>query len=123
MRSQNIWKKNDDKFYSPATAKTGDIITFKTDVRQIAKEFNGEQKTMVEVTIEVNGKEKIYTINRTSFKAMEEAFGDSANWIGKSASVFVAPTPKGDRKMILLDPIVDLEKSHIKKEHQEEVPF
>ena len=109
MRQNDVWKqKSGGKFYNAKVAKTGDVITFTSDARKVEKEFDGDLKTLVEFDIELRGEPKVYTINKTSFKAMEEAFGDTKNWIGKQASVFVAPTPKGDNKMIMLDPQVEI---------------
>lgn len=111
MRSDSIWIPKGDsgnsKFYNAKTAKTGDTIVFKSDARTKEAVFDGVKKTLCEFDIEVKGKKMIYTINKTSFNAMEEAFGDTKNWVGKKASVFVAPTPKGDNKMILLDAVIE----------------
>lgn len=55
--------------------------------------------------VTVDGVDYQYRMNASSRRQMFEAFGDDTkDWIGKKAKIMVLPTPKGDTKMIILDP-------------------
>lgn len=100
----------DSQWYGSKNAKSGDIIKIVSEAKWVEKEFDGEKFDKLSCEIEVNGSKKIYDMNNSARVALEEAFGeDTAKWIGHKARVMLAPTPKGDSKMILLEALFDLE--------------
>ena len=102
----------DSKWYGGKNAKTGDIIKILTEAKWIEKEFDGDKYQKLSCDIEVNGMRKTYDMNKSAQTSLEEAFGDDTKeWIGHKARVMVAPTPKGDSKMILLEAIVDMDEN------------
>ena len=105
-------KKNFDpaksKWYNGQSAKTGDIITILTEAKWIEVEFDGKVSKKLNCKISVNGSEKDFTMNGYAKTALEEAFGeDTKNWIGQKARTMLMPTPKGDKKMIVLEAIIE----------------
>lgn len=57
-------------------------------------------------SVEYKKEKKCLRVNKASRVALMEAWGDeSKSWIGKEAWIRIMPTPKGDYKMIVLDPI------------------
>ena len=69
---------------------------------------NGDPKTDYIFRVMYKGEEKNLRMNTTSRRAMCEAFGfETTDWVGKKAKIQLIPTPKGDNKMIALDPITD----------------
>lgn len=57
--------------------------------------------------IRYKGEEKNMKLNKASRVAMIDAFGEeSKGWIGKTAKLIIMPTPNGNDKMIVLDPVV-----------------
>jgi len=77
---------------------------------------DGNPKVDFIVDVMYEGAKKKLRMNKASKVAMVEAFGDQTDaWVGKKASLIVMPTPQGDKKMIVLDPIVSKEKADDKK--------
>lgn len=91
--------------------KKGDVITIMDPGKEQESKFtydNGDPKKEYIFTVEHDGIDKKFRMNRTSIKSMVEVFGkETTNWIGKKADVHVLPTPSGDHKMIILSPIVE----------------
>ena len=56
--------------------------------------------------VEIGGERKRMRVNKASKVAMMEAFGDETkDWIGKEAKIIIMPTPNGENKMIVLEPV------------------
>ena len=92
-------------------AKKGEVITILDSGKEQLSKFkyeDGNTKTDYLFKVEYMGEEKVLRMNANSRRAMVEAFGDDTeNWIGKKAKLFIMPTPNGDKKMIVLDPILE----------------
>jgi hypothetical protein len=93
--------------------KKGAIITILDPGKEQESKFtydNGDPKMEYVFTVEYNGDQKQMRMNTTSRRSMVEAFGDDTiSWVGKQAKLFIMPTPKGDKNMIVLDPVVEKE--------------
>ena len=64
--------------------------------------------------VKYQGEEKEMRFNKSTQVNLIEAFGDETKeWIGKKAKIMILPTPKGDNKMIVLDPITKEEPAEI----------
>ena len=92
--------------------KNGEVIKFLDEGRwEASDKFKYESGDPVQnciFKVEYQGDEKQYRINKASRVAMIEAFGDeSKDWVGKQATMMVIPTPNGNDKMIVLQPIAD----------------
>jgi hypothetical protein len=65
----------------------------------------GQFKVQFEIGVDYKGEEKLLTINKTSFKTLASNWGYETNdWIGKKATITLAPTPNG-KKAIYLEPL------------------
>lgn len=61
-------------------------------------------------SVKYEGEEKQLKLNKASRVAMIDAFGDETrNWVGKRAKLIIMPTPSGNDKMIVLDPVTSTE--------------
>ena len=100
-------------FLKTDEVKKGETITILdpgTEKESKYKYEDGTPKIDYVFTVEYQGEQKKLTMNTASRRSMREAFGkDTVAWVGKQAKVFVMPTPKGDKKMIVLDPITEQE--------------
>ena len=110
------FRPEDSKFYSASkNAKSGDVITIKTEAtykETTFKDKEGHPISKMSCMIEVKGQEKEFSMNSSCESSLMDAFGDdTSKWIGQKARVFVAPTPKGDSKMILLEPLIEVEET------------
>jgi hypothetical protein len=98
-------------FLKADEVKKGETITILDPGVERESKFkyeNGDSKVDYVFTVEYQGEQKKLTMNTASRRSMREAFSkDTLNWVGKQAKVFVMPTPKGDKKMIVLDPIIE----------------
>ena len=103
--------KFSSKYLKADEVKKGETIKFlDAGVEQESKFTyeNGDVKMEYVFQVEYQGDQKTYRMNATSRHAMADAFGiDTKAWVGKVVKLFVMPTPKGDQKMIVLDPVVD----------------
>lgn len=101
----------------------GDKITFVDEGREVLSKkftypaltmkgephpFAGQPKQEFHITISLDaswGEKKTMRINKTSYQAIAEAYGDdTASWIGKQAEIEINKLPNGN-KMITLKPI------------------
>jgi len=98
-------------FLKADQAKKGAIVTFLDEGEFVKSEKytyeDGSPKIDFIFNVKYEGENKKLRINKASKVAMVEAFGDdSIEWVNKKAKIMVMPTPNGDNKMIVLDPIV-----------------
>jgi hypothetical protein len=82
-------------FLNYDSTNDGDIVTIldegKTEYNETLK------KEMFNLSVDLNGKKKIYSPNNTAGRALQEAFGkDSKNWINKQFTIFHV-----DKKMVI----------------------
>ena len=69
---------------------------------------DGSPKKSYVFSVSYKGEDKKLRLNKASRIAMIEAFGEETeDWIGKKAKLVIMPTPNGDNKMVILDPITD----------------
>lgn len=92
-------------------AKKGAIIEIldegKWETSEKFKYEDGTPQKQLIFTVRYEGEEKQFRMNKSSRIAMIEAFGEeSKTWIGKQAKIIIMPTPNGNDKMIVLDPIL-----------------
>ena len=56
----------------------------------VTKEFNGEEKTVLEITVELEDGTKLWSPNGTSYRKIAEKYGpNTEDWVGKEAKVTV----------------------------------
>ena len=99
-------------YLKPDQAKKGSIITILNEGEYVTSEKykydDGTPKVSFELKVKYENKEHKMRVNKASRIALVEVWGDeTAFWIGKQAKLMIMPTPKGDQKMIVLDPIVE----------------
>lgn len=99
-------------YLKPDQAKKGSIITILNEGEYVTSDTykydDGTFKINLEFKVRYESREYKLRVNKASRTALEEAWGnETAFWIGKEARLFIMPTPKGDNKMIVLDPIVE----------------
>ncbi len=91
----------------------GKALTIKNEGKYVESKYaypDGNPKTDFIFEIVVEGEEKKLRMNKASQVAMIEAFGDeSSEWIGQRARIIIMPTPNGENKMIVLDPITEVQ--------------
>lgn len=79
------------KYYSGKNAKEGDVLVFMNEggwVESSFKKPDGTPKNTFQITVNVNGDDMLFNLNKTNSDTLIEAFGhDTADWVGKSASV------------------------------------
>jgi hypothetical protein len=85
---------------------SGDFVSFDStqdgDIAEILDEGKVEynetlKKDMFNLKVSLNGKQKIYSPNNTSGRALQDAFGkESKDWIGKKFQIIHA-----DKKMLI----------------------
>ena len=90
--------------------KKGDIIKILDEgTIETSTKFtydDGTPKKEFVFTVEHKGIKTKMRMNKASRVALVTAFGDETKgWIGREASCYVMPTPSGDKKMIILEPI------------------
>jgi len=99
------------KFLKADEVKKGATITIIDPGKEQESRFtyaDGSPKTDYIFTVKYGEEEKSLRMNMTSLRAMSEAFGrETLDWVGKKAKLFVMPTPNGEHKMIVLDPVTD----------------
>ena len=110
---------NGKKYLKAEEVKTGDLIKFIDEGKETVSTkftypeftlagkphpFAGQFKKQFEITVSLgNGEERIFTMNKTSFSNVANKLGyETSDWIGKIATVTIAPTPNG-KKAIYLD--------------------
>jgi len=84
--------------------KEKDLIKFIDAGQFVEKDFRGEKRTRLEITIALgDGKKKTYTPNKTTVKSISSVYGnDTAQWIGKLAEVtLVSQNVAGEMKKVL----------------------
>jgi hypothetical protein len=84
MRSSEAYPS---KYLKSADVKAKQMIA---TISYVAMETVGQDKKEKPVIYLETGKPIV--CNRTNFEAIEEAFGDSDDWVGKKIKVFCAPT-------------------------------
>ena len=79
------------KYLKSDMVKDGDKVKFITAGAMVEKDnpFKpGEKKMNFEIVVEVNGEEKLATLNFTSQKELTKVFGSKTEaWLGKTAKV------------------------------------
>jgi len=115
MRSNEAYPS---KYLKSADVKAKQMIA---TISQVAMETVGQDKKEKPVIYLETGKPIV--CNRTNFEAIEEAFGDSDDWVGKKIKVYCAPTSYQGKRVdgIRIDPIVP--KPAPKNDLNDEVPF
>lgn len=69
---------------------------------------DGEFRKSLVFEVLYKGEKKQIRVNTASKIAMIDAFGEETQgWIGKKATIHVLPTPNGQQKMIVLDPVIE----------------
>lgn len=100
-------------FLKADQVKKGEIVTILNAGEERTSKYtyeDGNPKMEYVFEVDYNGDKKSLRMNATSRRAMVEAFGDETiGWIGKQAKLFTMPTPNGDKKMIVLDPVKEEE--------------
>ena len=115
MRSNEAYPS---KYLKSADVKAKQMIA---TISQVAMETVGQDKKEKPVIYLETGKPIV--CNRTNFEEIEEAFGDSDDWVGKKIKVYCAPTSYQGKRVdgIRIDPIVP--KPAPKNDLNDEVPF
>lgn len=94
--------------------KNGDVATFLDDgVFDEIKKEDGSSKKVLNFQVEINGKTKIWTPNKSNFEALQKAFPKS--WIGKSFTIELVKTKAFGKvqNSIIAVPIEDIETKKI----------
>ena len=100
------------KFLKALDVKRGSMVTFLDEgaweESTKFKNEDGSWQSQFIIKVKYDGEEKSLKLTKASRTAMMEAFGDeSKDWVGKVARLIVVPTPNGDKKTILVDPVVE----------------
>lgn len=103
-------------YLSTKTVEKGEIIEFLDEgVRKPNEKYtyqDGSPKIDNIFKVKYKGEVKELRLNNVSNVNIGDAFGyESKKWIGRKAKIMLLPTPKGDNKMIVLDPILEEEKT------------
>jgi len=99
-------------YLRPSEAKKGAVVEFLDEgVIEISDKYtyeDGSPKKSVVFNVRYEGNEVKLRLNKASRVSMIGAFGnESKDWIGKKAKLIIVPTPNGDNKMILLEPVTE----------------
>ena len=91
--------------------KKGDIIKILDEgTIETSTKFtydDGTPKKEFVFTVEHKGQKVKMRMNKASRVAITSGFGDETkNWVGREASCYIMPTPSGDKKMIILEPVM-----------------
>lgn len=113
--------KGGDYLKTDATDLKGAIITIQDEGSiEVSDKYKyknedgteGEFRKSLVFSVLFKGENKKLRMNMASKTACMEAWGDeSKTWIGKKATIHILPTPNGDKKMIVLDPIIETAKT------------
>ena len=100
------------EYLKAKTADKGETIEFKDAGKIVESDRytyeDGSPKKDYVFEVYYKKEIKLLRVNKASRTAMIEAFGDETNdWIGKKAKIMIMPTPNGDNKMIVLDPMTE----------------
>ena len=96
LKADPMLKGKTIKFVNEGEIETSDKYTYEdgTPIKHLVFE------------VDLGGEKKKLRVNKASKVSMIEAFGEETkDWIGKEARIIVMPTPNGDKKMIVLEPI------------------
>lgn len=105
-------------FLNGKNAKDGETVKFLDEGEIIPSERykyddGSPQKNLI-FKVEYKGEEKQVKITKQSKVALMDTWGEETkNWVGKSATIFVFPTPDGSNKTIVLKPIVQMNPENI----------
>ena len=110
-------KMNTGNYLRAKDARKGAIVKILDEgAWEKSEKFKNEDGSPVNqfiVNVEYEGEKRKLKFTKGSRVALIEAFGDeSKNWIGKTARIMIVPTPNGNDKSILLDPIVEAQPDH-----------
>lgn len=101
------------KFYSSKNAKEGDVIVFVDEggwEESRYKNPDGSPRNVFQITVNVNGDDMAFRLNKKNSDAMIEVFGhETSKWIGRSAKVTLKETEVAgeDVLAIRLTPVVE----------------
>ncbi len=89
----NMVKISDlDEYLHADAVENGDVIEITGKARQISQEESAFERTYLEIPVKLsNGRNKVWTPNKTSLKALAKTLGDDADfWVGKKVKLTVA---------------------------------
>lgn len=97
------------KFLKARDVKDGDVVNFmdagKIETRDFKEDGVSREKSVLELTVVVNGDTKIYCPNGTSIDYLSDAWGgNTESWVGKQGRIIVLVAPNG-KDMIICKPI------------------
>lgn len=108
-----IIKPDTGKFLTANDVKTGDLVTFITEAKEVDKEFKGKAKKVIEVEVELpDGFVKTASLNGTSRNLLIAHYGEDTNtWVGKQGRCEVINQKVGSemkRVLYITDPLHDV---------------
>lgn len=98
-----IKKKMDTKEFSESTYVNVELVRnsptkrciIKTDAKAEDVTFDGQTSKRITLEVELDGKIKGYSPNRTSLKNIQDGYGfESKKWVGKALHLNVVKMPK-----------------------------
>ena len=93
-----------DEYLHADAVKDGDIIEITGKARGISQEESAFGRPYIEVPVKLpDGKNKVWTPNKTSLKALAKVFGDDADlWVGLKVKLAVTrQNVRGEMKDVL----------------------
>ena len=104
-----------ENYLNEKSAKKDDIVTIKDegDIGTILQ-VDGKQKKCLNLGVEHNGRDLIYTPGKTALRALQKVWGmDSKVWVGKKAKVdFIKMNSFGEMKNVLF--LMPIEETKVK---------
>lgn len=105
-------------FIKGENARDGEIVKFldegEIQTSDTFKYKDGNPVKSLVFKVVYKGEEKQMKVTMQSKVALIDAWGDETKlWIGKMATIFVFPTPDGQKKTIVLKPLVTVKPEDI----------